>query len=634
MEKNSGQTLIELTLAIGLAAIFLPTILTGAVSSIDGKAQQYQREGASQLLTEANEAVRVVREKGWTTFAINGTYRPVISNGTWSLATGTETVNAYNRQIVISNVYRDTNGIISPSGGSVDPSTKRVDVTISWYTPLPSSLTSTVYLSRFLSSSTISETSQSDFNQGTLTNTTLTNTSGGEVTLGLGGQGLWCDPNLSITALDLPKNGAANAISAIDGKAFAGTGDNASGVSYASVAISNTNPPTASVTSTFDGYKTNGIFGETDYAYVSTDNNSKEVVIIDIAHVPYSLSGYFNAPGNGSGKGIFVKGQIGFMTAGNTLYTFDLSSKLNSRPELGSITLAGTGNKIYVVGNYVYVAVESTTTQLQIIQASSDGKTLSIVGQASVSGGNGRDIYVDETGTYAYLATETSATQPELYIFDVTTKTGNHTVTGSYDTNGMNPKGITVVTGNKAIIVGIEGEEYQVVDITDRAAPSGCGGLNIDSGINGVASILEADGDAYSYIITRDATAEFKMIEGGPGGQYATNGTYESKTFDAESSVSFNRVDMNVTAPSQTTIKFQIAIADAISSSCSGVSFTFVGPDGTDSSFYTGGSPILLDDDSTGYENPGQCLRYKAYLSTSDQSSAPSLKDITFNYSR
>ena len=69
----------------------------------------------------------------------------------------------------------------------------------------------------------------------------VTNNSGGEITLGSGGAGAWCSPELTIAALDLPKSGAANAVTAIEGKAFAATGDNASGVAFAEVSVSNTN---------------------------------------------------------------------------------------------------------------------------------------------------------------------------------------------------------------------------------------------------------------------------------------------------------------------------------------------------------------------------------------------------------
>ncbi|MCJ7740756.1 hypothetical protein MUP32_05610, partial [Candidatus Microgenomates bacterium] len=349
----------------------------------------------------------------------------------------------------------------------------------------------------------------------------------------------------------------------------------------------------------------------------------------------YQEAGYFDAPGNGAGDSIYVSGNIGYMTDGNTLYTFDLSSKSGSRAELGSVTLAGTGNRVVVNGNEAYVAVGATTNQLQIIQVSTDGKTLTVIGQATVNGQAAKDVFVNNTATRAYLATAVSATQKEFFIIDISAKTGDRPTIGSYDSNGMSPKGVTVVPGNKAIIVGNDAEEYQVVDITDENNLNlpRCGGLNIDTGINGVSSVVKSDGDAYSYIITGDNNAELKIIEGGPGGQYGAVGTFISKTFNAATSSSFNRVYLNTNQPPQTTIKFQIGIADPVDNSCNSVNFTYVGPDKSASSYFTGDAEIPLDDDGSGFENPGRCLSYKAYLTTSDITQSPTLYDISINYS-
>ncbi|MCX6793908.1 MAG: hypothetical protein NTY06_02270, partial [Candidatus Gottesmanbacteria bacterium] len=177
-----------------------------------------------------------------------------------------------------------------------------------------------------------------------------TDTWDGEVTLGAGGKGDWCEPNLSIAALDLPKNGVANAVSAIPNQVFAGTGDNASGVSYATVNINESDPPVAAISGTYDGFKTNAIFGEQNYAYLATDNNFKEIEIINLTTNPYSEAGYFDAPSNGDGNSIYVSGNVGYMTSGNIFYTFDLTSRSGSRSKLGSVTMAGTGIKTIVVG--------------------------------------------------------------------------------------------------------------------------------------------------------------------------------------------------------------------------------------------------------------------------------------------
>ncbi|OGH14978.1 MAG: hypothetical protein A2860_02120 [Candidatus Levybacteria bacterium RIFCSPHIGHO2_01_FULL_37_33] len=627
---QKGQSLIELLLTIALVSIFFPALLTGFVSTRNNRTVRDQRQQASAYLNEAQEAIRVIRANGWSNLSA-GTYHPIVSGSTWILTSAPELIDGnFTRSIIIEDVKRDSNGDIAQSG-TLDPSTKLLTISVLWNSPFPNSVSAKSYLTRH-NNAVRTDTTIADFS-GTVQGATVSATTGssvpndGQVQLGAGGGGDWCLPNLSIASLDLPKNGVSNAIFAIEGKAFAGTGDNSSGISYASVTISNTHPPVAIISGTFDGFKTNdGIFGEADYAYLATDNNSKEIEIVDITHTTngkYSEAGYFNAPGNGTGNSVFVLGDIGYMTDGNQLYTFDLSSKFGSRPQLGSVTLAGTGKKVYVVGSYAYVAISEGTLELQVIQVGSGGRALTIVGQADVNGHEASDVFVNSTGTRVYLATESSSSQKEFFIIDVSTKTGNRPTVGSYEANGMNPKGVTVVPGNKALLVGIGGEEYQVINISNETSPTRCGGLNIESGVNGISSVLEQDGDTYSYIITGDAQAELKIIE---GAQFATSGTYTSPIFDAGSDAYFNSFTVNHIIPPPTSMQYEVAVAAAVNNSCSDAIFSYAGPFATSSAL-----PSTTVNPS--YQNPGRCLRYKVTLSTSDITQMPILSDITINYS-
>src|SRR3990172_12164212 len=209
--QKGGQSLVELILAVALASILLPALLTGLVSSREGKAQQDNRLTATAYLKEAVEAVRTVREAGWSGLATNGTYYPQRTPTSWVLTLGMETLlETFNRYIVISDAQRDQNGALVTSGGTSDHSTKRIQVVVSWNQPFSYQVSQSLYLSRFLQNDTYSQTTEAEFLGGTTTNTTVTNISGGEVVLGAGGGGSWCDPNLTITALDLPKNGVAN----------------------------------------------------------------------------------------------------------------------------------------------------------------------------------------------------------------------------------------------------------------------------------------------------------------------------------------------------------------------------------------------------------------------------------------
>lgn len=623
--NNQGQLLVELLIALAMMAILIPAVTAGFIASRQGKAQERQRLEATALAREAGEAVRVVRDAGWSSVATNGTYHPEITGATWTLASGSATIHGYTQSVTI--------GDVSPP----DPSKKFITVTVSWGTPIPSNVTNSFYMTRLTNLSWV-QTTQADFDTGTKNGVVSTNTWGGEVTLGAGGKGDWCGPNLTIAAVDLPKSGVANAVSAIPGRVFAGTGDNASGVSYATVNIDDSDPPHATISGTFDGFKTNGIFGEQNHAYLATDNNFKEIEIIDLTTNPYSEAGYFDAPGNGNGNSIYTSGNVGYMTSGSTLYTFDISNKSGSRPKLGSVNLDGTGVKTVVVGAYAYVAISSATTQMDIVDVSNPA-TPTVVAKANLNTAAGTDVFVNSTGTRAYVSSVYAVGKPEFSVINTSTKSGTLSSIGSYSTGGMSPKALTVVPGNKAIIVGTGGsQQYVVLDITDETNPAHCtshdrsGGLAIPTGVNGVASVIEADGDTFSYIITGDATAELKIIEGGPGGAYATNGIFESSTFLATQSAAFNRFIVNGYVLPNTTIQYQVSGANTVNGNCSGATFTYVGPDGTGNTKFSTGSAIPLST-GPGYVNPAQCFRYKAFLTTSDTFSEPILTDVAVNYS-
>jgi type II secretory pathway pseudopilin PulG len=563
--KFKGQTLVELILVMGIASIMLPALLTGLFAARNGKPQQEMRMQAISVLKETETAIKNIRSSNWSSFSVNGIYHTEVSGSQWALLPNSNTnAKGITQEVIIGDVLRDSSGAIATSSGTIDPSTKKVDINITWTRPRIATISSVLYLTRY-SNEVFTQTTLNDFNAGTASRSAVVATNGsvtdGQVELATGGGGGggtggtpggalsdWCTPNLSITALDLPKQGVANAVSAIQGRVFAGTGDNSSGVSFANVSVTDTDPPNSSILGTANGYKTNDIFGEANYAYLGTDNNGKEIAIINLASSPYSEVGYFNAPGNGNGNSVYVSGNIGYMTSGDKLYTFDLSSRSGSRPLLGSLTLDGTGKRIYVNGNYVYVAIGSTSNQLEIVQISNNGATLTKSSSFTVSGQSAQDIIVNDAGTRAYLATAVSSTQREMFVIDISNKS-TPSLLGSYDSNGMAPQGITVIEQhNKVIMVGTSGEEYQVINTENEAIPVRCGGMNIDNGVKDISSVEEVDGDAYSYIVTGDASAELKIIEGGPGGIIPVDANWCTPQYAIVETLTLPRVGNVITA--------------------------------------------------------------------------------------
>jgi hypothetical protein len=120
--------------------------------------------------------------------------------------------------------------------------------------------------------------------------------------------------------------------------------------------------------------------------------------------------------------------------------------------------------------------------------------------------------------------------------------------------------------------------------------------------------------------------------------------TYTSAPKDFSRETLFHSMGATVYQPLNTEVRFQIAIAQPIGGSCDSSYYKFVGDDTTESSFFdtsqigqaqvTSGIPGSSEDGM--FINPGQCLRWRAYLySAMDQGSDdPNVKDTRFTYSQ
>jgi hypothetical protein len=648
-----GQMLVELMIVIGIAAIMIPALLTGYATSREGKPAEEMRSQAVALLKETESAVKNVRDTNWQTFAVDGTFYPQIASNKWSLVSGTTTTAAgFTQKVDISDIYRDSSGNITTSGGTLDQSAKRVDITISWTQPKSSAVYGSLILTRS-NNQTYTETNQTQFTNGTNTSTVVVATlpsgapNDGQVQLGAGGGGGdWCLPQNNIQATyDLTNQGVPTAISATSSAtqnyAFTTTGGNASGHAVDGLLISHASTPVVTNPTQNNEAKSYGIYVDSAANYVYFNEANPPANTVRIANASdLSAIGYFDA-GHVTGTSVFVSGNTGYTTGGSTLYSFDVTSKIGSRPQRGTVGLNGTGNRVVVVGTNAYIATSNTTNQLQIVNVANPA-SMSVTKSISVGNGLGAvDVFVNSSQTYAYLVTSYQAGKNDFFIIDLT----NTNNIWGYSTNGMNPKSIAVVSGNRAIVVGSGGAPYQVFNVTTPSAAASCGTLT-PSGVStvyAVAPIFEG-GKAYAYIVTDNTSAEFQIILGGAGGQFSNSGTFESAPYNVGSINSVNRFVATVNQPASTTFSMQVAVRDAVSGTCpsSSGSYSYVGPAGTTSASDTytpsGGSvtgliPQLNLTPTYNYKNPGQCFRYKANFSTGDQTQSPILQDLIVNYS-
>ncbi len=207
-----------------------------------------------------------------------------------------------------------------------------------------------------------------------------------------------------------------------------------------------------------------------------------------------------------------------------------------------------------------------------------------------------------------------------------------------------------MLVGSDGTANGNDAQEYQVLNMDNEETPTYCSGLNFDTGFNDLTSVSEADYENYVYMVANTTDNELKIIQGGPDNAiYLPSGTFESQPFDTASVDAstvlrtFNRMLANIIQPATTSVKIQVAVRPITGSSCSLSSndYKYVGPDGSETSFYTSANSIISDKIPFGnyygsaYINPERCFRYKVYLeSPTDQRLTPVLQDITWNYSQ
>jgi type II secretory pathway pseudopilin PulG len=682
MKPTKGQSLVELLIVISLSAILLPAFLTGLVASRGGKAQQLQKDQATIYLKEYEEVIRHIKDTDWDklTPLDNSSLYPTRSGNDWILTAGAETVDDFTKKIQLSPVYRDASGAIitSTDPNQKDPLTIQVLTTVSWNQPIATNLTSTTYLTHYSGNQARSETTDTQFNNGELIDIGVTNASGGEINLALDEQAnkaKWCEPSFSDQSVDLPE--VPTAVMAIPGHVFVSMGKaGATASSFAHVLV-NTDPTLSfTLAGSFNGgYKTLAVFGDDNYGYLALNNSgSKKVAIIDLN--TYQEVGYFSVNNNSfPATSISVYNNRGYVTLGGYLYVFNLTSKIGSRPQIYQrILFSNTANindsdyspaketNLRQVGakTYVFVAVNGLyTSELVIVDVTKDtnpNRQWGKVGEVDIDSNHcsnaqrTRGVYVKPDGSRAYISDANANDYKEFFVIDTSNKTHPTVIGGvmprscsgtygGWEAVGMDPQQsvVTLPLINRAIVVGTSGpEQYVVLDLGNESAPTRCGGLPYSPGIFGVASAQQDNGDVYAFLITGDATQDLKVVQGGPdvvAGKYLSTGTYTSQPMDlAGHPVVFNRFYFNRDTPAGTSIEFQIAAADPGPSGCSDATYTFVGPDQTSNTKFTASSPIPLNDDGTGYENPARCFKYKAFLSTTDTNVTPTLYDFNINY--
>lgn len=140
------------------------------------------------------------------------------------------------------------------------------------------------------------------------------------------------------------------------------------------------------------------------------------------------------------------------------------------------------------------------------------------------------------------------------------------------------------------------------------------------SGVAGTADYAD-DWSGGSYAAASNVTVGAGIRLSGPAYSTSTTGIFESQTIDLGGTpASLRRVSWSATAPGGTDVQFQVAGSD------DGTSWDFVGPDGTSATYFTGAAsvPSLVRDK--------RYVRYRAYLTTGDESVTPEVTGVTLEF--
>ncbi|PJE64178.1 MAG: hypothetical protein COU90_03700 [Candidatus Ryanbacteria bacterium CG10_big_fil_rev_8_21_14_0_10_43_42] len=135
--RSRGFGLIEIVIAITIVGFLIFGLITVARISFAGVSANTERLQAIFLLEETMEAVRIMRDNGWTTniasLTLDTPYYLEFTSGTWG-TTGTPALidSTFTRTITLSSVERDANDDIIDSGGTIDTDTKRIIASVSW----------------------------------------------------------------------------------------------------------------------------------------------------------------------------------------------------------------------------------------------------------------------------------------------------------------------------------------------------------------------------------------------------------------------------------------------------------------------------------------------------------------------
>ncbi|PIR88088.1 MAG: hypothetical protein COU10_01155 [Candidatus Harrisonbacteria bacterium CG10_big_fil_rev_8_21_14_0_10_45_28] len=361
----------------------------------------------------------------------------------------------------------------------------------------------------------------------------------------------------------------------------------------------------------------NNALNPTITIYDSTDNQGN----LKLVDVPPSINGYE----------IYVS-KSGYSSA----QTYEPGEASNPNPVLPHATVA-TQNVTELSLAIDKVSTVNVRTQ-DFFCDDVGGVKLALTGERLI--GSGPDVLLTEKT----IETETDG---ELVLGDLTwDKYTFLDMTSGYDMAGswLNNSLVVDPDTKQNLFLTLHPDEGNalLVRVVDETTGELLGGQSLvglskigfsDSRLTGQWQISQTDWSSNDYysqdgnIESEAVPGEISLVEIAPG-TYAssTNSWLISKIYEfGTSTTEFNSISWEGVEPAQAgqaPIKFQVASNDDLGT------WTYVGPDGTGSTYFTSSGTALGD-----YHDGNRYLRYRVFLNTENVNYTPILEEVSLNFS-
>jgi hypothetical protein len=240
-----------------------------------------------------------------------------------------------------------------------------------------------------------------------------------------------------------------------------------------------------------------------DYAYMVEDGGTPDFTVYDISGTTPTLVGSLTIPG--TANNIFVLGRYAYVATSddNELQIVDVCTP--SAPTIvGTFNAAGgaDANGVYASGTSAYLVRNSSGSDEFIIVNVATPATPTLTGSLNL-GDDGFELVV--LGTNAFVASG-SNTQ-ELQVVNISTP-ASPALSGSLNLAG-NGNAVTIVGFNSSVVVGRDSDEVQTINVSTPATPTLAGTYGSGGNVNDLSL---GNGNAYVFVADDSGTAEFQVV--------------------------------------------------------------------------------------------------------------------------